>query len=350
MEVGKLSAKSYNIFAPAGLPLLARIRRGLTLLAALCAGSVVGYKLLTQKSWLESLYFFVITASTVGYGEESNAEPTVKVFTIIIILSSAIVVAYTLGLIIQSLVEGQINQALGVLRMTREIEKLSGHTIICGFGRIGQTLAEDLLRRDVEFVVVDLSPDIVREANDHGCLAVIGDATDEDTLKQAGIERAKTLVVALQGDAENVFLTLTARNLAPDLRIIARGELPATEKKLRQAGADQVVLPAVIGARRMAALVTRPYTAEMLEHFANHERIDAGLEELTIPADCELVGKTVRLLAARQRHNLLVIGIRKADGVMLFNPDPDKAFEPNDTLIVMGNMPDIKSFAQANGL
>ncbi|MCA9239695.1 MAG: potassium channel protein, partial [Planctomycetales bacterium] len=309
------------------MPLLIRIRRGLTLLAALCAVSVVGYKLLTGKSWLESIYFFVITASTVGYGEQSSVSPSVQLFTILMILCSAVVVAYTLGLIIQSLVEGQINLALGVLRMTREIEGLSNHTIICGYGRIGQTLAEDLIRRDVPFVIVDLNPDIIREANEHGCLAVTGDATDEDTLRQAGIQRAKTLVVALQGDAENVFLTLTARNLAPDLRIIARGEQPATEKKLRQAGADQVVLPAVIGARRMSALVTRPYTAEMLEHFANHERIDAGLEELTIPADCTLVGKSVRALAARQRHNLLVIGIRKADGAMLFNPDPDKPFE-----------------------
>jgi voltage-gated potassium channel len=326
------------------LSILPRIRRGLTILAALFFASVVGYKLLTGKGWLDAVYFFVITASTVGYGEESTVPPAVQLLTIAIILTSTVTVAYTIGLIIQSMLEGQINSALGVRRMTREIESLSGHTIICGYGRIGQTLAEDLTRRKMPFVIVDQHPEVVRDAAASGCLAVSGDATDEETLQQAGIVRAKTLVVALHGDAENVFLTLTARNLAPSLRIIARGEQPGTEKKLRQAGANQVVLPAVIGARRMAAMVTRPYAAEMMEHFTNHERIDAGLEELNLPATNPLIGQTVRELAARQRHNLLVIGIRKADGLMLFNPDPDYPFEPDDTLIVMGRQEDVDLF------
>lgn len=332
------------------MSILLRIRRGLTFLTALLVVSVVSIRLVTGKTWLESLYFFVITASTVGYTEQSTAPPAQQLLTIAIILISTLTVGYTIGLIVQAMVEGQMNRALGVRRMTREIEKLSGHTIICGFGRIGQALADDLRRHRVAFVVIDQAPDIIRDASDSGYLAVTGDATDEETLRQAGITRAKTLVVALHGDAENVFLTLTARNLAPELRIIARGELPTTEKKLKQAGADQVVLPPVIGARRMAALVTRPYATEMMEHFANHERIDATMEELTICDGSQLVGQSVRQVAARQRHNLLVIGIRQADGQMLFNPDPDHPFEPGDTMIVMGAQGDVQSFQQMHGL
>lgn len=329
------------------MSLLLRIRRGLTFLAALFVASVVAHKATTGKGWIESVYFFVITASTVGYAEDSSVAPEVQLLTIAIILTSTVTVGYTIGLVIQSMVEGQMNRALGVRRMTREIEKLSGHTIICGYGRIGQTLAEDLRRRKTRFVVIDTAADVIRDASDDGCLAVTGDATDEETLRQAGIERAKTLVVALHGDAENVFLTLTARNLAPDIRIIARGEQPATEKKLRQAGADQVVLPAVIGARRMAALVTRPYAAEMMEHFASQERIDASLEEVTIPEGNQLAGQTVRDAGANQLHKLLIIGIRKHDGEMVFNPGADYRFDVGDTLILMGRHEDIQAFEAA---
>ncbi|TWT76937.1 Voltage-gated potassium channel Kch [Posidoniimonas polymericola] len=312
--------------------------------------SVVSYKLVTNAGWLESFYFFVITASTVGYGERSTVSPEVQLLTIAIIMTSSVTVAYTLGVFIQSMIAGQINQALGVMRMTREIQQLSGHNIICGFGRIGQTLAEEFLRRRADFVVVEKEPEAARDAADAGYLVIAGDATDEETLRDAGVQRAKTLIVALHGDADNVFLTLTARNLSDDLRIIARGELPSTEKKLRQAGANEVVLPAVIGARRMAAMVTRPYAAEMMEHFTNHERIDAGLEEITIVAGSPLAGQSVREVAARQRHNLLVVGIRKADGLMVFNPNPDDPLETGDTLIVLGNIADIREFQSSHKL
>lgn len=332
------------------MSILLRIRRGLSALGVLLLVSVVSYRMLTGKSWLDSVYFFVITASTVGYSEESSATAPVQLLTIAIIATSSVVVAYTIGLIIQSMVEGQINLALGVMRMTREIQQMTGHTVICGYGRIGQTLAEELSLRKSEFVVVERDQDAAREAADAGYLVVAADATDEETLVEAGVPRAKTLIVALHGDAENVFLTLTARNLSPDLRIIARGELPSTEKKLRQAGANEVVLPAVIGARRMAAMVTRPYAAEMMDHFSNHERIDAGLEELTLPEGNGLVGQTVREVAARQRHNLLVVGIRRADGLMVFNPDPDSPLESSDTLIVLGNVQDIRTFQATHGL
>lgn len=332
------------------MSLLLRIRRGMTALGAFFAVAVLGYKWLTGCTWLDAVYFFVITVSTVGYGEQSSASPPVQAFTIGMITVGVVVAGYMVGLLVQSMIEGQIHEALGARRMEQRIEKLKQHAIVCGYGRLGQTIVDELQRRGKPVVVVDKSPQAVAEAQEDGSIALEGDATDEEVLKHAGIDRAETIVIALQSDADNVFLTLTARNLAPSLRIIARGEQVATEKKLRQAGADQVVLPAVIGGRRMAALVTRPNAAEMLEHFTNHEKIDVDLEELRIPEGCPLAGQTVRETAARQRHNLLIVGIRRADGTMLFNPAPDDAFEVGDTLVVLGKVDDVKEFQSSQSL
>ena len=331
------------------MPLLSRIRRGLTFLAVFCVVAVLAHMAVTGEGFLDSIYFFVVTVSTVGYAEKSQATADVKLLNMATILVGTITVGYTLGLVVQSLVEGEIKRALGIKRMTQEIKQLSGHAIICGFGRIGQTLVDELRRRGRSFVIVDNDTDVVTMARENDMLVVPGDAMDEDILQYAGIERAATLVVALPSDADNVFLTLTARNLNADLRIIARGEQTGTEKKLRQAGANQVVLPAVIGARRIAALVTRPHAAAMLEHFTNHEKLDADLEELTIPEGSALVGKTVRETAARQQHHLLIVGIRRSDGTFAFNPDPDSDFRPGDTLVVMGKRADVDAFRKAYG-
>lgn len=326
------------------MSLLQRIRRGLVFLFVVALVSVVGHKYLTGESWIDSIYFFVITVSTVGYGEHSSEAAPVQLFTIGVIVVGTITMAYLLGLIVQSMIEGQINFALGIRRMTREIGQLNGHTIICGLGRIGQTLAAELQQRGRQYVVIDRNPDVVQAACEDNQLVVTGDATLEETLKDAGIERASTVVVALKDDADNVFLTLTARNLNKGLKIIARGEQPTTEKKLIQAGADQVVMPALIGARRMAALVTRPNAAEMMDHFADHTNLDAELDELSLDADSPLIGQTIRQAAARQHHNLLIVGIRRCDGQMVFNPNPDAKFEAGDTLVAMGNRDDISKF------
>lgn len=322
----------------------------MTFLGAFFLVAVVSYKWLHECSWLDAVYFFVITVSTVGYGEQSQFDSDEKIFTIAVILVGVISVGYTVGLIVQSMIEGQIDQALGARRMEQQIEKLSGHAIVCGYGRLGNTIAEELKRRKKPFVILDSNPEVVGAALEDGHLAILGDATDEEVLSHASIDKAETIVIALRSDSDNVFLTLTARNLNSSMRIIARGEQVATEKKLRQAGADQVVLPAVIGGRRMAALVTRPNAAEMLEHFTNHEKIDVDLEELRIPSGSPLVGSSVRETAARQHHNLLIVGIRRSGGTMVFNPDPDDRFEAEDTLVVLGRVEDVQSFQRSQRL
>ena len=327
---------------------LMRIRQAMLALAIVFVVAVVGHHWITGGTWLSSIYYFVITVSGVGYTERSDVGPELQLFSIFVILIGMFVVGYAITLLLQLMIEGQVYRALGIRRMTQEIEKLSGHTIICGLGRMGRTLADEFQRRGVPYVIVERDTDQAISARAEGMLLVTGDALDEESLVDAGIHRAATFVASLHSDADNVFLTLTARNLNPSLRIIARGELPTTEKKLRQAGANEVVMPALIGARRMAAMVTRPHTAELMDLMTSDKTMDADLEEVFISEGCPLVGQTIRDMALRSTHQVLVIAIRRSNGEMLFAPDANTRFEEGDTMILLGRQDDISSFKNAN--
>jgi voltage-gated potassium channel len=242
------------------------------------------------------------------------------------------------------LTEGEIERVMGARRVTRELQHLNGHVIICGFGRMGQILAEDLTSHGVAFVVIDVDERQIADGEELGYLTVTGDASDEDVLRAAGVERAKTLVSALDSDADNVFLTLTARTLNRDVRIIARGELESTQRKLFQAGADRVVLPAVIGARRIASMVTRPHAAEVIDQMTDRKILDVDLEEVAVAETSRLAGTTVRSADPRHRHQVLVVAVRKPSGEMIFNPDAGQELCAGDTLIVMGRSEAIAGF------
>jgi len=218
---------------------LERARRGALLLGCVVVFSILSFHLWFEKSLLESTYWTVITIAGVGYSQSVDQEigDARQFLSIVVIFFGMMAMAYTVGMLIQAIVEGQLDKVLGDKRMTKVIDKLKGHVIICGFGRIGQNLSHRLARHRVPFVVIDPCVESIAEAKSHEFLFLEGDATDEAVLQSAGIERAATLVIALQNDSNNVFLTLTARNMNPELRIIARGEHPRTEKKLFQAGA-----------------------------------------------------------------------------------------------------------------
>ena len=327
-----------------------RIRRAAVLIGGVFCVSVVGHYVLHDGTWLEAIFWTIVTISTVGYSYETPASisPTGQLFSVGVIIVGTVSVAYALSIMLQAVIEGQIERAMGVRRMTKQVDKLSDHTIICGFGRIGQNLAARLHEQGVPFVVVEFAPETLSEAAAHDYLVLEGDATDEDVLRQAGIERAKTIVVALQTDADNVFLTLTARNMNPDLRILARGELPRTERKLRQAGANEVVLPAVIGAHRIADLIVRPHATDLLHRVGDsNSGLEAVLEEIDVPPQSELVGKTIRDAETHRLHRLLIVSVRHADGGEVFNPDAEYVFAEGDTLIAMGEPADIREFRRA---
>jgi voltage-gated potassium channel len=328
---------------------LRRIRRGALVLAVILAASVYGYRLL-GRSWLDALYMVVITVATVGFGEHSELPPAEQLLTIAVILFGISAWVYVVGGFFQWMTEGELEKVLGARRMTSEIQHLQQHVIVCGFGRMGQMLAHDLRHDKQCFVVIENDPQRVVLAQSLEYLVYNGDATEEDVLTSVGIERAKTLVVALPNDAASVFIALTARNLNRSLQIIARGEQPSTQKKLVQAGADRVVMPATIGAQRIAAMITRPSTVDLLELVAGPKTLDVEINEWVIPAASVIVGRTVDQVEARRRHQLLVVAVRRASGNLLFNPDGDFAFAAQDTIIVMGRRDDLDRFRRDQGM
>jgi voltage-gated potassium channel len=329
---------------------LARLRAGLLTLAAILVAAVAGYRWIGGWSLLDSVYMVVTTLAMVGYREMGEMTPALKLFTIAFIVFGLSTALYIMGGFVQMMAEGEINRALGLRRVTREIERLRDHVIVCGFGRTGEILAHELHQQKRTFVVVDKDADQVAAATVAGYLTLNDDATEEDALLVAGVTRAKVLVTTLPSDADNVFITLTARNLNRDLQIIARGELRTTEKKLLQAGADRVVLPAAAAALRMAAIITRPSTIELIELAAGRHTAEVQIDELTIPAQSSLVGRSIRQSEARAKYGLLIVAVRRADGNLIFNPDVDTRFEVGDAVIAMGREDGLERMRSEHGM
>jgi len=324
---------------------LRRLMLGLGVLGAIVLIGVAGYWL-AGWSLLDALYMVAITLSTVGFREAHSLEdsPGLKLFTILLVVVGVSTALYVVGALVRMMLEGELNKALCQRRAGRQIEQLAEHVVLCGFGRMGELLAAELTRTRKPFVVVERDPQRVAEAAQRKYLVLAHDATEEDALLQAGVQRAKVLASTLPADADNVFITLTARNLNPQVMIIARGELLSTEKKLLQAGADRVVLPAMAGAMRMAAMVTRPTAIELIEVVAGRQVAEVEVDELTIPADGALVGKSIRESELRARHGLLIVAVRRQGGNLQFNPGGETVFEPAMSVVVLGRPEDIDRF------
>jgi voltage-gated potassium channel len=317
-----------------------RVRRGFFLFGAVFLGSVCAYRLLGYP-WIEAVWMVVITIASVGYGERSQQPAAVQLVTVIVILVGFTAAAYTFGGLLQLLLAGELEQILGRRRMTNEINALSQHAIVVGFGRIGRTLSADLDRRKRSFVVIERDLDRCRAADERGYLYVHGNATEDEVLMSAGLARARSLISALPNDADNVFITLTARNLSRGLFIVARAEHATSERKLRQAGADRVVMPSTIGAQQMSRMITRPNTADLMELVAEQGNLDVELDELHLPEGSSLVGRSVRDSEAHHRFGLLVLAVKRASGEMTVNPQADFQFQAGDIIIVLGKPSDM---------
>ena len=324
---------------------LGRARKGAFVVGCVFVWSILAFHWLFKKPLLESIYWTVITIAGVGYSQSVDVEvpPSRQFLSIVVILVGMVAVAYTLGMLIQAIVEGQLDKVMGEKRMRKEIEKLNDHVIVCGFGRIGKNLANRLARHRVPFVVIDPVSEMIAEARSLGYIAMEADATDENVLLAAGLDRASTIVFGIQSDPDNVFLTLTVRNLNPDITIVARGEDPRTEKKLIQAGASQVVMPAIIGAERIADIITRPETSDLLRCVGHESGLNAELEEFKFNSDSPYIGRTVRE-AEEQLENLMIVALRRSDGETVFNPKDSEGICVGDVVIVMGPEADVELF------
>jgi voltage-gated potassium channel len=285
---------------------------------------------------IDSLYMTVITLATVGYGEVHAISQTGRIFTLILIVLGVGFFFYVIGNFIQFLVEGRIRIVLGRRKLDKQINELKNHYIICGYGRIGRVLCRYLFQRNLDVVVIEKDQERIPILDEDDTLYVVGEATDEANLVRAGVDRAKGLITVLGTDAENVFLLLTARRLNPGLYIVARASEDVTKKTLTAAGANMVVSPYDVGARRMAHAILRPSVIDFLETAFADESTDINIEEIPVSASSKLIDVTLKDSGIRQNFNLIIIAARKADGSMLFNPSAESKIGADDTLIVVG--------------
>ncbi|MGD1860016.1 MAG: potassium channel family protein [Leptolyngbyaceae cyanobacterium] len=332
-----------------------RIVTGIFIFLLTVTVAVMGY---VSAGWtlLDAIYMVVITIFGVGYGEvQPLTSAPLKVFTILVIIAGVLSVAYTVSGFVQLITEGEIRKLLNTKRMNKDIEQLEQHVIICGFGRIGQMLARQLKAAHQPFVVIDNNSDRIELAREQGYLLFLGNATDETNLETVQLRKATTLATVLPNDAANVFITLTAREMNPQLVILARGEIPSTEKKLRLAGADHVVLPATISAARMAHLITNPSAVDFLAQTDGQASLNELLAELDIqiqemPIQAALVGGTVGDVEVRGKGTFIIVALRRAEGEVIVHPQRNLYLLKGDTLMLMGHQGDMPNFAQQAAL
>ncbi len=303
---------------------------------------------------LEAIYMVVITIFGVGYGEVKPLEtPFQKIFTILVIIAGTTSAVYIVGGFVQMVTEGEIHRALDSQRKQRTIANLQNHVIICGFEPMGQVLARQLDDAQQPFVVIENQPERIEAVESAGYLVYRGEGTDETTLEAIGILSAKALVTILPDDKTNVFITLTARELNPQLKILARGELPTTERKLRLAGADHIVLPDTISAIQMANLITRPTGLDFLNNTDERSylnellaNVEVQMEELQITDQSLFVGKTLMELQVRGKGAFIIIALRRINDRLIFNPSASQLLNAKDALIIMGHQDTIPQFAE----
>lgn len=325
-------------------------RRAFLSLAAVlvvAAAGTVGYWAF-GLSPLDALFQTVITVTTVGFGELHPFSAPEKVFTIVLILVGVGTAAYAFGAFIESFIEGYLGGTLRRRRMERKIASMAAHVILCGWGRVGTAIARNLQAHDTDVVVVDASE--ARIAAVDGPY-VLGDATDEEVLREAGIERARVLITALNADADNLYVTLTARSMRPDLFIVARAASRQAVAKLLQAGADRVVNPQELGGARMAALAVQPHVAEFLDVVMQEQRLEFRLEEVGVPPGSPLAGETLRSARVHDRTGTLVLAMRSPDGSFRTNPPPTAEIQQGDILVVIGDQEQVatlNALAHAN--
>ncbi len=301
-----------------------------------------GYMIIEDWRFLDALYMTVITISTVGYREINQVGDVGRVFTILLVAIGVGFTLYVAAAVVQFMVEGRIRIILGRRRLDKKINRLKNHYIVCGYGRIGRVICRNLRRKPLSVVAIDNSPDLIPVMDEDGILYVVGDASDEASLIKAGIKRAKGLIAALATDTDNVFLVLTARQLAPQLTIIARASQEAVKSKFKAAGADSVESPYEMGAVSMAHHIIRPTVTNFLELAFAHGRKDIQMEEIPVSKSSKLVNVPLKDSGIRQNYNLIIIAIKKPDGDMLFNPSYETAIMPDDTVIAVGELENLQ--------
>ena len=314
---------------------------GVTLLALVVTIGTLGY-LTIEDGWtlIDAFYMTMLTITTVGYHEIHPLGTAGRIFTSVLVVTGLGVLLYTLTRVAQSVFEGELANVLGKRRMMNRIDELDRHYVICGFGKVGRPVAEGLSREGLPFVIVENSPDVGEALADLGFLHLQGDATDEGVLERAGVRRANTLLALLPSDADNLYITIAARDLNPDIKVIARATDQSGETRLKRAGAHDVVSPARIAGLRVLHAAVNPSAVEFMEIVTQQQALQLSLTDIEVTSRSELTGRTIAECGIRGRYGVIIVAVKRDSG-MLFNPDPGTTITPGDILVVLGEDLDI---------
>jgi len=320
---------------------LRRLLWGICALAIIVVIGVIGYRLIEGWSFLDALFMTVITITTVGYEEVNPLSAGGRIFSIFLIVGGVGGALYSLTTIVEYMIEGRFGITLGRRQMKSRIAKLKNHFILCGYGKVGREIARVFSQEGAPFVVIDRDEDRIANAEKDGCLYLLADATNDEVLKEAGIERARGLVAAVGSDADNTYITLSAHGLRPDLFIEARASSSQAEAKLKRAGADRIISPDSIGAQRMAMLALRPAVVDFIDTVTRRRGQEFQMENIAVVSDSPLAGLTVE--ETRQCSKANILAISKKSGKLLANPPGEETIEAGDRLIIMGTRKQLAS-------
>jgi voltage-gated potassium channel len=295
----------------------------------------LGYMVIEGWTFLDSLYMTIITLTTVGYTEVHSLSTAGRIFSIILMLSGVGAMFYALGVGARILLEGELREILGRKRLSKKIESLKNHYIICGYGRMGSIICRELMHHRAPFVVIEGAPDVVASM-DREMLSLQGDATQDSVLRQAGIERARGLISVLSSDADNLYVVLSARGLNPKLRIVARASDEGAEKKLLRAGADSVVSPYYIGGLRIAHTLLKPAVVDFIEFATQSGNLELQMEEIRVKEGSHIIDQSLDECGIRKDLGIIIVAIKRESGAMEFNPTSTSIIKKGDTLIAMG--------------
>jgi len=322
--------------------LVGRLCLAIGLLLGVILFGTFGFHYIEGWAWFDGFYMTLTTMATVGYGEIHPLSHAGRVFNSFLIVASVSGAGFTIATFSQALLEFEFGKVFGRRRMERELAKLSGHYIVCGAGRVGRTVVRELRDRGESCVVIEKDPHRAHWAEEEKIPVIVGNASSEEVLARAHIERARGFVAAVSSDAENLYIILTARGFRSDLQIIARASEEEATPKLLRAGATQVISPYFFVGRRIAQLFLRPNVLDFIDTAFGTERLDIEIGEVKIPERSALAGKKVRDAMIRQQAGVIVLAVKSSEGKMLFNPAEESVIRPGDCLIVIGGDEQVK--------
>lgn len=324
-----------------------KLKLSLFFLLLTIAFGTSGYVIIEGMTPFEAFYMTVITISSVGFSEIKPLSDIGRWITIVIIVLGISLLTYTLGQVARIFVEGELRRILGRRKLEKQISELKDHYIICGYGRIGQIIVRELQNAKIPLVVIEQDQASIETLEAGHILYLNMDATSDDALTAAGLDRARGLVTAVSSDADNVFIALSAKGMRPDIFILARASDVKNESKLLRAGASRVVCPYQMGGRRMAEILHKPTVVDFLDQTMMHSELGLQMEEAVIAENSPITGKTVVSSNLRQEFGVIIVAIKRISGEMVFNPGPGEMFNAGDVIVVIGKKGELRRMSKA---